>query len=73
MKFYLIEISEGEQSITGKAIYEYATLNEAVANFHSKLGSAMKSNLFTSELVMVINSDGGIHKSEKYVADVAEE
>lgn len=72
MKFYLIEISEGDQKIEGKAIYEYATLNEAVANFHSKLGSAMKSNLYTSELVMVINSDGGIHKSEKYVAEVAE-
>lgn len=72
MKFYLIEISEGDQKIEGKAIYEYATLNEAVANFHSKLGAAMKSNLFTSELVMVINSDGGIHKSEKYVAEVAE-
>lgn len=71
MKFYLIEISEGNQSIAGKAVYEYATLNEAVANFHSKLGAAMKSNLFTSELVMVINSDGGIHKSEKYVAEVA--
>lgn len=72
MKFYLIEISEGEEKIEGKAIYEYATLNEAVANFHSKLGAAMKSNLYTSELVMVINSDGGIHKSEKYVAEVAE-
>lgn len=71
MKFYLIEISEGNQSIAGKSVYEYATLNEAVANFHSKLGAAMKSALFTSELVMVINSDGGIHKSEKYVAEVA--
>ncbi len=72
MKYYVIEISEGDQKIEGKAIYEYATLNEAVANFHSKLGSAMKSALYTSELVMVVNSDGGIHKSEKYVAEVAE-
>ena len=32
----------------------------------------MKSNLYTSELVMAINSNGGIHCSEKYVAPIPE-
>lgn len=73
MKFYLIEIATGDEKIAGKAVYEYATLNEAVANFHSKLGSAMKSDLYESELVMVINSEGGVHKSEKFIKDEAEQ
>lgn len=71
MKFYVIEIAEGDAKIKGKGIYEYATLNEAVANFHSKLGVAMKSDLYDSDLIMVVNSDGGIHKSEKFVREVA--
>lgn len=66
MKYYLIEISTGDSQIAGKAIYEYDTLNNAVANFHSKLGSAMKSDLFESEMVMVINGDGSVFKVEKY-------
>lgn len=64
--YYLIEISDGDSKIAGKGVYEYATLDDAVANFHSKLGAAMKSELFISELVMVIDSNGGIYKSEKY-------
>lgn len=72
MKYYVVEISTGNASIAGKAIYEYETLNEAVANFHSKLGSAMKSELFNSELVMVINSEGGVHMSEKYIKEQPE-
>lgn len=73
MNYYLIEIAEGDSSIAGKAIYGYETLEEAKANFHIKLGNAMKSNLYTSELVMVINANGGIHCSEKYIATIEEE
>ena len=71
MKFYVIEISEGDSKVSGKSIYEYENLNEAVATFHSKLGTAMKSEQYTSELVMVINSEGGVHKQEKFVREVA--
>lgn len=73
MKYYLIEIAEGDLKIAGKAIYEYKTRNEAIANFHAKLANAMKSDLYTSEQVMVINSANGVEMSEKYVADVVEE
>lgn len=72
MKYYLIEISTGDSKIAGRAIYEYATQNDAVAMFHSKLGSAMKSALYTSELIMVIDENGAVIKSEKYIAPVAE-
>lgn len=66
--FYLIEISNGDSKIKGKAVYEFETLNEATAKFHSKLGSAMGSELYTEELVMVIDGNGGIYKSEHYIA-----
>ena len=70
MKFYLIEISEGDAKIAGKAIYECETRSEAIANFHTKLGSAMSSELYASEQVIVINSENGIEAEEKYVAEV---
>lgn len=65
-KYYVIEIATGDAKIQGKGIYEYATENEAVASFHSKLGTAMKSELYTSELIMVVDSDGKVLKREKY-------
>lgn len=69
MKYYVVEISEGASSIAGKAVYEFSTLNDAIASFHKKLGTAMSSDLYTSDLVMVINSVGGVHKSEYYIVE----
>lgn len=70
MKYYVFEVATGDSKIAGKGVYEYNTLNEAVANFHSKLGIAMKSDLYDSDLVMVINAEGGVHKVEKYTKPV---
>lgn len=66
MKFYLIEISEGDAKIAGKGIYEYTNYLDAIANFHSKLGVAMKSELYTSDLIMVVDSNGDVRASEKF-------
>lgn len=71
--FYVVEISNGDERIQGKAVYEYVTLNEAVATFHQKLGIAMKSELYTSELVMVIDSIGAVFKTERYTAPIESE
>lgn len=68
--FYLIEITTGDSKIAGKAVYSYETENEAVANFHSKMGQAMKSDLFNTELCVVIDEDGKVIKREKYVKDM---
>lgn len=68
MKYYVIEISEGDAKIAGKGIYEYATEKEAVASFHRKLGTAMTSDLYTSDLLMVIDDAGKVLKREKFVA-----
>ena len=72
MKYYVIEISNGDERIQGKAVYEYNTVNEAVAIFHQKLATAMKSDLYTSELVLVINETGRVFKTENYVATIEE-
>lgn len=64
--FYVIEISTGDAKIAGKAVYQYATIDEATATFHSKLGAAMKSDLFESELLMVMDAEGAVLRVEKY-------
>lgn len=72
MKYYVIEIATGDSKIAGKAIYEYATKNEALASYHKKLGTAMSSGLYTSEQIMVVNSENAIIEAEKYVATETE-
>ena len=57
MKYYVIEISEGDSKIKGKGIHEYNSKNEAIASFHSKMGVAMKSELYTKEQLIVIDSE----------------
>lgn len=66
MKFYVIEIAEGDAQVKGYAIYEKATEKEAVALFHQKLSTAMRSDLYTADLLMVIDGDGKVIKREKY-------
>lgn len=68
--FYLVEISTGDSKIAGRAIYSSNTENEAVAMFHSKLGTAMKSDLYDSELVFVVDENGKMLKREKYAKPV---
>lgn len=65
-KYYVIEISVGSTKIAGKAIYEYGTYEEAVATFHKKLDTAMSSELYESDLVMVIDDNGAVLRTEKY-------
>ena len=57
MKYYVMEISEGDAKIKGKGIHEYNSRNEAIASFHSKMGVAMKSELYTKEQLMVVDSE----------------
>lgn len=70
MKFFVIEIATGDEKIAGKGIYEYGSEKEAVATFHSKLGTAMKSELYESDLVMVVDGFGNVVKRERYVEPV---
>jgi len=73
MLYYVIEIAEGDSKIAGKGIYTYATQREALASYHSKLGVAMKSDLYTADLVMVIDANGGVEAVYKYTREEAAE
>ena len=70
--FYVIEISTGDAKIAGRAIYQYNTIDEAVATFHSKLGTAMKSDLYATELIMVMDDEGAVLRVEKYIKPITE-
>lgn len=69
MKFYVVEIAEGDDRIKGKGIYEYSSQKEALASFHKKLGTAMSSDLYTSELLVVLDESGSPIALEKYNAE----
>lgn len=73
MKFYVVEIAEGDAKIKGKGIYEYATKDEAVASFHSKMGTAMKSELYTREQLLVLDQFNNVLVSEVYERPTVEE
>lgn len=66
--YFLIEIAEGDKTVRGYSVYGYETEKEAVATFHQKLGNAMKSTLFESDLLIITDADGKVVKREKYVA-----
>ena len=70
--FYLVEIAKGDASIQSKAVYEYATQDEAEGNFHRKLGNAILSNLFTEETCLVVDSNGAVYDTGHHVKPVAE-
>ena len=77
-KFYLTEIAEGDAKISGKAVYEYAPNEEegitesdakrlAVAAYHGKISTAMKSDLYTYVMLVVMDSMGVIIEPVKVV------
>ena len=69
MKYYVVEIASGDANISGKAIYEYDSETAAVAAYHGKLSTAMKSDMYASDLVIVIDEAGRVIKREYYLAE----
>lgn len=69
MKFYVIEIATGDKKIEGKGIYEYESKEKALANYHKKLGIAMDSELYKTDLVMAIAGNGDVYATESFVND----
>ena len=71
--FYLVEITTYLNGTPdAKGIYSYDTETDAVANFHSKMGGAMKNNNYASELVQVISGSGQVIKTEYWVRPVVQ-
>lgn len=73
MMFYLTEIATGDAKIAGKGIYECEGVNhdfawrKAMAMFHKKMGIAMDSDLYDSELIYITDENGVQLHCEKYV------
>ena len=71
MKYYLIEITTYvDDTPDSKGVYEYDDKDLAIANFHSKMGGAMKNDNYASELVQVISGSGQVIKTEYWVRPV---
>lgn len=64
--FYVFEVAEGDAKIAGVATAKFETVNDALASFHQRLATAMKSELYTADLCMVISDDGAVAKREKF-------
>lgn len=72
MKYFTIEITT-ISGTTAQAIFERADLKTALSAHHSVMASALANENCTEVLSMVINSDGGIYKSEHWKAEENEE
>ena len=72
MKYYTIEMTvvDGTQA---QAIFERADLKTALSAHHSVMASALANPNCTEVLSMVINSDGGVYKSEHCAAEAEPE
>lgn len=67
MKFYVVEITTyNNDTADAKGVYEYASETEAMAAYHNKMGGAMKNASYESELIIVLNSIGGILKVDYF-------
>lgn len=75
MRYYLFTVQFNKEAGAENRTVPKAfnSLNEAIAEFHSQLSKDMKNPTLGWSLAMIINSDGGVHMQEKYVADVVEE
>ena len=68
--FYVFEVTETDK-IT-PAVGKFDTQEAAVQSFHQRLSTQMKSSDCLSELVMVIDGDGAVYRSEKYIKPATE-
>lgn len=73
MKYYVVEISEGDSRIAGKSVFEYVDIDSAEAAFHSKIGIAMGSELYTSHNCFVLDSEGNTDFAHTFKRKVATE
>jgi hypothetical protein len=67
-KYYVFEVANGDSKIAGVSVGTFDTEKDAVASFHQRLSTAMKSDLYESDMVMVIDDNGAVLKVEKYNA-----
>lgn len=62
--FYLNQITTDKDGVTAKALFDYATQDEAVLVLHQVLASAMANQDVIHALCMIFNEAGTVLKSE---------
>lgn len=68
MNYYLIELTTyADGTNPSRSIYGAYSELEAKANFHQKMGGAMKNANYATELLMVISEAGNIVMNEYFV------
>lgn len=74
MEYYVILVKKyNDGTADKKSLYVYQTLDEAVASFHSQLGGAVGASTIDSILCLVVNSVGGVIRSEHWKAEESTE
>lgn len=68
--FYVFEVANGDISIAGVSCAKFYNVTEAIASYHNRLATAMKSALYKNCLCMVISDDGAVVKREMFVREV---
>ena len=68
MKIYTVEITV-VNGISAKAIFERDDFKSALSACYSVLSSALANPNCTEALCMIINSDGGVYKTEHWKAE----
>lgn len=75
MRFYVFVVEHnmiaGAENRTVPKAYD--SLDDAIAEFHRVLSVDMKNDTLDWALAMVINSEGGIHRNEKWTRPIPEE
>lgn len=76
MKYYTLLIQQYIDNLEKpdkKSVYEFNEINQAIASFHTSLGSAMKDHEIKEALCVAVTSDGSIFANEHYVAPIKED
>lgn len=69
--FYLVEITKyNNGTADAYAVYAYDTRDDALASFFGKMRGAIVNPSYASELCMVVDSFGAIHRSEFWKREI---
>lgn len=74
MTYYLLDTAMEKgangEIVKTQAVYAHDNLNAAIIAFHDTMSYKRKVDTVLSALAIVINENGGIEKSEKFVREV---
>lgn len=72
MRYYVMTIQHNwEKDAENRTVPSaFNSYNEAKQKFHSQLASDMANQTLDWSLCLIINSEGGVHESEKWTREI---